>query len=458
MTAGKLSLRTKLGFGVYDLGGNLFFTITAFALPNFLTDVVGQTALLAGLVLLFARTWDAFYDPVIGYLSDRTRTRLGRRRPYILAGAFPLFLAMAVMFTNPAVFAGEGFSPAENQGALFTWGLVTYIILCTAYSTTNIPYSSLTPELTQDFHERTSLNGFRFSFAILGTLLGAGAWLPLVGVFATRNMGFTALGVIYGAVMLVTALLTVAAVREQPPGEEPPSSFVDTYRHVFKNRPYLVLLLVYVLHIIAVTVVSGIAVYYFKYIHRDEKLTTPGMLVLLATALVFVPVSVVLSRKVGKKPVYAAGMLIVAAAVMLLFFFGHRTGLAFTFGMLVVTGVGFGFTYAMPYAMVPDAIDHDYAETGVRREGAFYGIWTWALKIGQALAGFCMLWMLQAGGYQEGGVVAQPESALFTIRLCLGPITAAVFVASAVVLYFYPIDEKRHAAIQAKIQAQLARS
>lgn len=452
MSPGKLPLRTKLGYGVYDLGGNLFFTVTAFVLLNFLTDVVGLAAGLAGTVLMIGRIWDACYDPVIGYLSDRTRTRMGRRRPYILAGAVPLFLAMAAMFTNPSVFAGEGFRPSDHQTALFVWGLVVYIILCTAYSTTNIPYSSLTPELTPDFHERTSLNGFRFAFAILGTLLGAGAALPLVGLFATPDAGFTGLGIIYGVVMLVTSLLTVVAVREQPPEDAPQAGFFDTYLHVFKNRPYMVLLLVYVLHIVAVTVVSGIAIYYFKYVHRDEKLTTPGMLALLVTAMVFVPASVVLSRRVGKKLVYAAGMLLVAVAVMLLFFLGHRVGLAFTYGMLVVTGVGFGFIYVMPYAMVPDAIDHDYAETGLRREGAFYGIWTWALKIGQALAVFCMGWILEAGGYQASAT-SQPEGALFAIRLCLGPITAVVFVAGALVLRFYPIDEKSHQAIQARIQA-----
>ena len=177
MEGKKLSVGVKLGYGVCDFGGNLFFTATAFVLMIYMTDTMGLKAGLAGTALFIGRIWDAFYDTVIGYVSDRTSTKLGRRRPFMLAGAVPLFIAMILMFTNPALFK-ENLSQTE----LFIFTIIVYIFLCTSYSTVNIPYSSLGPELTADYNERTSLNGYRFAFAGIGTLLGAGLALPIVAM------------------------------------------------------------------------------------------------------------------------------------------------------------------------------------------------------------------------------------------------------------------------------------
>ena len=200
----KLPVGVKLGYGVCDLGGNLFFTVIGFWLLNFLTDTVGLAAGLAGLTIAIGKIWDAVTDPMTGYLSDRTKSRLGRRRPWMLFGSVPLFLTMILMFTNPALFAGAGWNPAEQQTFLFIWATVLFCLLCTAYTAVNIPYNSLTPELTQDYHERTSLNGYRFGFAVVGSLLGAGASLPIVMAFPDKNTGFAGMGSIFGALMLIT--------------------------------------------------------------------------------------------------------------------------------------------------------------------------------------------------------------------------------------------------------------
>jgi len=215
----KLTLKTKIGFGICDLGGNLFFTVIAFLLLNYLTDTVGIAAGLAGAIIMVGKIWDAVTDPVIGYVSDRTRTRWGRRRPFILFGSFPLFIAMIIMFTNPRL---------EGQTALFIWGVAAFCFLGLAYTLVNIPYSALTPELTRDFHERTTLNGYRFGFAVVGTLVGAGAALPLVDAFADRNTGFTVMGALFGFGMLVTALVTFLTVREPDNPEIPTEGFLRT--------------------------------------------------------------------------------------------------------------------------------------------------------------------------------------------------------------------------------------
>ncbi|MDD5398169.1 MAG: glycoside-pentoside-hexuronide (GPH):cation symporter [Dehalococcoidia bacterium] len=436
----KLSVRTKLSYGIYDFGGNLFMTATAFVLLNYLTDTVGLAAALAGIALIVGRIWDAFYDPVIGYISDRTVTRMGRRRPFMLGGVIPLFIAMIVMFTNPALIAGAGIS----QTTLFIYAIVVYMILCTAYSTVNIPYSSLAPELTADYNERTSLNGYRFAFAAVGTLLGAGLALPIVAIAPDKNLGFVLMGLIFAGVMLASALITIFTVKE--PTELKPAKtmgFLQTYAQVFKNGPYIVLLLAYILNLMAITIASATVIYYFKYILDAESSTTWAMLTLIGTAILFIPVSVVLSKKLGKKLVYGAGLVLMAVMLLILFFCGQTQGVTFTLITMFFMGIGFGFTYAIPYAMVADAIEYDYMRSGERREGAFFGFWTWGFKMGQALAVFLMGIMLEALGY-VANVQPQPETAQLGIRLFMGPIPAIIFIIAAVILFFYPITEKRY--------------
>ena len=446
-TAEKLSMKVKIGYGVCDIGGNLFFTVLAFLLMNYLTDTVGLAAGLAGIAIMIGKFWDAITDPLAGYLSDRTTHRWGRRRPWIFYGSFPLALTMIIMFTNPGL---------EGQGVLFLWAAVAFCLLCTAYTAVNIPYNSLTPELTQDYHERTSLNGYRFGFAVIGTLIGAGAALPLVNMFSSKSTGYSVMGTAFGVIMLVTALITFAAVRE-PVVERKAQSmgFFSTYAKVFKNRPYVLILLAYAVHIMGLTVVSSTVIYYFKYIHNSESVTTIAMLLLLVTAMVFIPVSVVLSKKFGKKAVYSAGLLIMAAGIMVLFFLGHLRPVGFSLGVMVLTGIGMGFTYALPYAIVPDAVEYDYLLSGERREGAFYGIWTFGLKIGQAVSLAIVGGVLSLTGYVPD--IAQSESAIWGIRLLIGPIPAVIMVGAAVILHFYPITEERYKEICAQIREMEAR-
>ncbi len=442
MEQDKLSVKQKMGFGVCDLGGNLFFTVIAFLLLNYLTDTVGISAGLAGSIVMIGKLWDAITDPLTGYISDRTRTRWGRRRPYILFGSVPLFLSMIIMFTNPGL---------SSQTLLFIWGVVAFCLLCTAYTVVNIPYNSLTPELTLDFHERTSLNGYRFSFAVIGTLLGAGAALPLINSFANKSVGYSVAGSIFGLIMMITALITFFSVRESETRQvEQTTGFLKTYLKVFKNKPFVLILMTYTLHLAALTIASGIAIYYFKYIHKDEAKTTLAMLALLVVAMLFIPISVKLSKKIGKKIVYTIGMLVFSISITIVAFLGHKLGSNFSIAMMAVAGTGMGFTYALPWAMVPDAVEYDYLLTGERTEGAFYGIWTFGTKIGQAIALGITGAVLSLTGYIPD--VIQSESAALGIRMLLGPIPALVFILAMVVLHFYPINEARYAEIMDEIR------
>jgi glycoside/pentoside/hexuronide:cation symporter, GPH family len=431
----KLTIKTKLGYGVCDLGGNLYFTVIAFWLLNYFTDTVGISASLTGIIIMIGRIWDAVTDPVAGFLSDRTKSRWGRRRPWLFFGSLPLFLSMILMFTNPGI---------TNQGLLFAWGLGVFCLLSTCYTVVNVPYSSLTPELTSDFHEKTSLNGYRFGFAVLGTLVGAGAALPLINAFGDRNTGFMVMGTVFGAIMMASALITFFSVREpEHKAQEIEKGFFNSYKAVFHNRPYRRILFTYTLHIVGVTIVSGILVYYYKYLFSDEGLTTIALLFLLVTAMIFIPVSVIVSKRIGKKTTYAGGMAIVALTALVLAFTGEMIGVKGTFVLMIAGGIGLSTTYAIPWSIMPDAIELEAVKTGKRNEGAYYGIWTFCSKIGQALAIVVMGFILDLSGYVPEAV--QSPSAIMGIRIILGPLTAAAFVVAIIILWGYPITEKVYA-------------
>jgi GPH family glycoside/pentoside/hexuronide:cation symporter len=447
---GKLSLGTKLGFGVCDLGGNLFFTAMGFWSLYYLTDTVGVPAAAAGVAVMIGKLWDAVTDPMMGFISDRTRTRWGRRRPWLLFGALPLFLGMWWFFTNPNI--------ADPVMATI-WAALALCFLNTAYTVVNIPYNSLTPELTQDYHERTSLNGFRFGFAVFGTLLGAGAVLPIVNAFGNRNTGFSVIGAILGLVMMVTALITFASVREPDHSHEPKPTekFFATFLAVFKNRHYVTILITYALNLTALTFVQGILAYYFKYLYRNEAMTTLAMVLLLVTAMFCIPISVFVSKRIGKKRTYQFSLAMLAISCIAIFFLGHILGMSFFIAMMVFAGIGIGFGYVAPYAMVPDTVEFDAIKTGKRKEGAFYGMWTFTSKVGTSLAIALTGVILSLAKYIAPSTTDlspfQPESTLFAIRMLIGPIPALTFIAAIVLVQFYALDEKTYAKILAEGKA-----
>ncbi|MDR1802492.1 MAG: MFS transporter, partial [Treponema sp.] len=165
MADGKLTVKQKLGFGIFDLGGNMLFTLMSFWALKYLTDTVGIAAVWAGTAVMIGKAWDAVTDPMMGFISDRTLSRWGRRRIYLLFGALPMLLTMIFFFTAPTYL---------SVSTHIVWAIAALMLLNTASTIINVPYASLTPELTSDYHEQSSLNGYRFGCAVFGTIAGAG--------------------------------------------------------------------------------------------------------------------------------------------------------------------------------------------------------------------------------------------------------------------------------------------
>lgn len=444
----KLTTRTKVSFGICDLGGNLFFSMIGFHLLFFLTDVVGLVPALAGIAIAAGRVWDAITDPLVGYISDNTTTRWGRRRPFMFVGSFLLFAGMIAMFTDPGL---------EEQLPLFIWAVITYLLLNTFYTMVSIPYSSLTPELTSNYEERTVLNGYRHTFAVLGTMLGGAAYPVIVGLFGGEQAGWTATATLMGAVMMLTALTTVVGVRET--GSAPTGTRANVFRsylQVLKQRPMITAVGSYAAHMAGVAVIQASLVYYFTYIYREPDLLFVALMALLVTAFIFIPVWVVLSRRLGKTLSYSIGMSIMSVAVVVFFFAAPYLGVWFSFVIMVIAGAGLATNYVMPWSIIPDAVEWDYAENGTRREGVFYGMWTFMSKLGQAVGVGITGGLLSIFGYIQPirgeEVLEQPELALTAVRLLVGPVPMVFFVVGILILSKYPINSKVYADILGRIR------
>lgn len=445
-------LRMKLGYGAGDLSSSIFFTVGTFLLLNFLTDQVGLNAALAGVALMLGKIWDAVTDPAVGYLSDRTRTRWGRRRPWILFSAIPFGLCFLWMFTDPQI-------SVENQTGILIWATLSFMLLCTFYTFANVPYNSLLPEITKDFNERTEFMGYRTVFAVMGTFIGAGASVPIISAFEMsydRRIGFIALGAIFGMVIAVSAITPFFAVKEPPlPKVVEKKSIFKSNMDAFKNKPFMLILIPWFTNSAGVAVILSMMIYYFKYIYQREDLVTFAMIVLLATSVLFVPITLMVSKKLGKRNTYLTGMSIVIVSVLVFSAVAHKYGIVSAYIIMFFAGIGFSTHYIMPWSIAPDTVDYDYAKTGIKREGIYYGLWSFVIKVGAALAGlFCGV-VLNYSGYIEpvNGVAefAQPESALQGIRLLVGPGSAAFFLIGNIVHAFYPIDKKAYEEIQKKI-------
>ncbi len=433
MTTNKLSLKTKLGFGVCDVGGNLFVTIMGFYIFKFVTDVALLGAALAGTVLFAGKIWDAVIDPAIGFFSDRTKSRRGRRRPWMLGGAIAVFFFMILMYTNPHI---------ESQFWLAVWVIVVYCLLVTAYSVINIPYGALTPELTKHYDEQTTLNAYRMSFAVIGTFVGVGG-LFIVDMFASKDVGSIVMGAAMGAVICVTALITIFTVKEPARAAEEASEqqgFLTTYKAALKNRPFVLALIAYGMHMAATTLLQSILRYYFQYIYGNEALSSFALMPFLVMALIFIPIWTVISKRIGKKWAYNIGMSLFGVVLFLVFLFAAARGPMFMYVLMGIAGIGYSTNYVMPYAIIPDTVELEYAQNGVRREGAYYGLWNLVNQIGVAFALGINGWVLGAFGYVAN--VEQTPLAKLGIRLLLGPIAAVFVVAGVAILSFYPITRK----------------
>ena len=438
----KLTLGSKVRYGLADLGFALITSAMQFFLLFYYTDVAGINPALAGVALMVGKlTWDAINDPLFGYWSDRTRSRFGRRRIYMLIGAVPLGIAAWIMFSLPKGLTGV---PAF-LAVLFSFWLVD-----TFHTMTTTPYYALTPELTRDYNERASLTSIRMVYSVFGYILGAALTTILAGIFQGSGMNlqqaWSTTGAVFGTVAVITTLITTFSIKERPELAGEPSTLppVKAILTSFKNKPFLILMIAFVLSSFSFTILTALVPYFIQYqLNMGDQVSFVLLAMLLTVGIFLIPAKLV-SDRINKGPAYALGLFIASLALISGFFLPHEpTPLIYV--VAIVAGLGFSAQWVCPWSMLPDVIEYDEKMTGERREGVYYGLWAFLGKFTGAFGVAVSGWALGLFGYIPN--VEQTIRALFGIRFFFAIVPAIVLLISLPFLIKYPITRQSHAAL-----------
>ncbi len=439
---GKLRKRTKFFYGIGDLGNAVINSAVQFFLMKFYTDAALILPSLAGNALLIGKIWDAINDPLFGWITDRTKSRFGKRRVFMIFGAIPLGISIALLW----------FVPPPDIIPTFIWIAVTFILFDTLWTLTNVPYYALTSELTDDYDERSSLTTYRMIMAVPAYLVGAALTPAIVGLFALQSTGYAFIGIIYGALAAAVLLISAFGLRERQKAavSKPEASPLKSLFTALKNKAFVRLCILYFTLNISFAFCKILMAYYVEYqlLMKDQVPLAMGLMLICVTAAL--PFWQWLSRKMDKGPVYAIGMGIGALGVLLTFFLPNQPS-DLLYLLVAVAGFGFAVNWIFPWAMVADVADLDRVETGQQRSGMYYGVWGLATKISEALALAVVGWMLTAFAYTPN--IPQSESTLLGIRIFFALIPAALIFISLPFLFKFPITRKSHAIVRAKLDA-----
>jgi GPH family glycoside/pentoside/hexuronide:cation symporter len=452
MTRQQLSLQTKLAYGVGDLGTGMTASILIFFLLPFLTNTVGMAAGLAGSISALTRFWDAINDPIIGLLSDRTRSRWGRRRPWLLFSAIPFGLTFVAQWWIP--FPGR-------TGLLFAYYLAVSLLFNAFYSAANIPYASLTAELTQDYDERTQLNQFRFAFSVGGSMVAVATFPLLVNLLPDRASGHLLAGSCFGVISTLPLVLCFWGVRERHQSWRDPLPWLQQLGVALSNRPYLFVSGIYLCSWLAFQFTATIIPYFIVFwMDLPEVWISLVVLAVQSVAVLTLFAWTRLSARLGKRAMYliGAGFWLIAQAGL---FFLQPGQEQLMIALALLAGAGVSATaYLGPWSMLPDVIDLDELQTGERREGIFYALMVFLQKVGLGLGLFFLGQVLDWAGFIPSvagePLPSQPESALLAIRLAIGPLPAVALIGGMCLVWLYPITRQRHRQILQELEARRA--
>jgi glycoside/pentoside/hexuronide:cation symporter, GPH family len=449
---GKLSAVTKWAYGGGDLGASIVTAINGFFLNAFLLNVAGLRPGLVAIIFLTVKIWDSVNDPIIGALTDRTRTRWGRRRPWLLFGAIPFGVAFWLNWIVP---------PLDDFGK-FWYYLVIGILLDSAFTAVNVPYGALTPELTRDYDERTSLNTYRFGFSILGGVIAASLHNVIAGAFPSIRTGYAVSAAIWAVFLVIPNIITFAFTREKDFVEEDVKGpgFLEGLKIALSNRAFILVTLIYLLSWLAIQFVQGnLFLYVDGWIHGAEYFPIM-ILAVQVSAFVFLLIWARISERIGKQRVYYYGMgFWVLVCIGLFFVQPGQIVLLIIIAILAAVGVSVG--YLVPWSMLPDVIELDELQTGQRREGIFYGFFYFLQKMGLSLGLAASNLVLEATGYikpaVEGATLPpQPEAVYLALRSFVSLVPAAILLLSFFVVRAYPITREKHAEMLAELEKRRA--
>ncbi|MBQ7877272.1 MAG: MFS transporter [Bacteroidales bacterium] len=464
-----MTLKEKIGYGFGDMSSSMFWKLFSYFLPFFYSNVFGLSLADAGVLMLVTRIWDAVSDPMMGIIADRTKTRWGKYRPYLLFFALPFAVCGVLLFTTP-----------ENGKTV--WAYVTYILMMTVYTGINVPYGSLLNVMTADSDEKSVLSSYRMFFAYGGSFIALFAWEPLCNMFHKSRVAVEGAGglasistnpaawhnamIVIASCCLVLFLLCFLLTREHVRSESTVSVGTDL-KLLLKNKPWWLLIGAALASNLFNTVRGTTTAYFFAdYIVKTVEmapqwafLVSAGIFLSIGEIanMVGVVLAVPMSKHLGKKSTYMLSMAALVGLSILFFFLPATTGgywvmLAFQLVISVFTGV----ISPLVWSMYADVADWSELKDGTASTGLIFSSASMAQKFGGAFGGSAVMWMLAAFGYSTVAGAVQTETAILGLRILMSWVPAAVAALSILVVWFYPLTKKKMEGVQAELATRRA--
>lgn len=460
-----MKLSEKIGYGLGDMSSSMFWKLFSYFLPFFYSNVFGLSLADAGVLMLVTRIWDAVSDPMMGILADRTKTRWGKYRPYLLFFALPFAICGVLLFTTP-----------ENGKTV--WAYVTYIMMMTVYTGINVPYGSLLNVMTADSDEKSVLSSYRMFFAYAGSFIALFAWEPLCNLFdkarvvadgaegglasiSTDPAAWQTAMIIIASCCCILFVLSFLLTREHVKSESTVSIGKD-FKLLLKNKPWWLLVGAALCSNLFNTVRGTTTAYFFAdYIQKTVEmapqwafLVSAGIFLSIGeiSNMIGVVLAVPMSKYFGKKNTYIISMAVLIGLSVCFFFIPATTGgywamLAFQLIISIFTGV----ISPLVWSMYADVADYSELKDGTASTGLIFSSGSMAQKFGGAFGGAAVMWMLAAFGYDTTSGAVQTETAIQGLRILMSFIPALVAALAILITWFYPLTKSKMAEVQVEL-------
>ena len=454
-----VKLSEKIGYGLGDMSASMFWKLFGAYLMIFYTDVFGLSAAVVGTMFLVTRVWDSVFDPIVGVVADRTDTRWGKFRPYLLWLSIP-FGGMAIL---------TFYTPALGDAGKIVYAFITYSLMMMVYSGINVPYASLLGVMSPNPQDRNVLSTFRMMFAYIGSFVALLLFMPLVGAFTGGDTSQEVQQ--YGWLMAVAVIavacsllffgcfsLTKERVKAVKCEKTP---LMTDIRDLLGNRPWWILLGAGIASLVFNSIRDGATVYYFKYFVDETSygnVTVAGIPFVLsglylavgqASNIIGVVLAAPIASKIGKRQTFMWAM-IIATVLSVAFYYLDRNQLMLIFLLQVVISVCAGSVFPLLWSMYADCADYSELKTGNRATGLIFSSSSMSQKFGWAIGTAITGWLLAAFGFQANAV--QNEETIQGIRMFLSLLPAVGTALSVAFIFFYPLTERRMESITAELE------
>ena len=466
LAPGKLSVGTKVIYGLGDLSSNICFSAINFYLLYFLINVAGMEAGLASIVFLVAKAWDAITDYMMGRLCDKTKSKWGKHRVYIMFGAIPFGVSFALLWL----------SSASEQWSKLLYYIVMYMLYSTAWTVVYIPYSAIAANMTSDYDERTSMNGYKIVEANIGIILGAAVFSLLAEGEGSVFYGLTnSIPTAYALAAIIFAVVAAVVMficgyfckeKEEPDDAAPENqkSFFRTLKEFFLLKEFRKTIMYYLLSMVGFDIIMAVFMFFINYSLKFgapdmvEKYGSVMSMIFVAIPLIVAIMSAVvwvkMSEKMQKHKVYAISCVYMTVVLAFAVFVPEKNILT-TVLLCVFAGAGMSAIQILPYGSLPDVVEVDEYTYGVRREGAYYGIASFMYKLASGLGVAVVSWILELLKFQEssdGTYIEQTAGANLAIRIILGVLPGIIFLVSVYFAYASNMNRERHQTIVAELE------